>query len=416
MEAQFNLLNHQADFVEDMETRHLALCGGYGAGKTRAFCAKTIMMASKNVGYRGAILEPTFNMVSNVLLPEMDSMLEELGIDYSYKGSPNPTYDLHFDHGTCRILCLSAENYKRLAGLNLAFAGVDEADTIEKSVAWKMWRMIQSRLRQGNIYQLYTTSTPEGFGFLYEFFVESAEGKKDRKIIRAKSMDNPFLPKEFIDSLFETYPAHLIKAYLEGEFVNLTSGQIYYNFDRKLNETTKTLADFPQHILHIGQDFNVNKCASVVHVVDKNIVYAVDEIMGARNTEHVIQLIKERYPNRRIVMYPDASGKNAKTNASISDIALLKNAGFELNYTAANPRVKDRIASVNAMLCNSKQERKYFINTRTCPSLCKTLEQQVYNKFGEPDKEHDLDHPSDATGYFIHRVFPMIKPSIIRTY
>lgn len=415
MKVDVRLLPHQLEFLKDYTTRYLALVGGFGCGKTYSFCIKAIDLAIKNVGYRGVLLEPTNTMIHDVLIPEFERTLEELGIDYEYKASPLPKFTLKFKHGSTEILMRSAENYRRLAGLNLAFYGVDEVDTIEKQTAHKMWRMLQSRLRQGKVYNGFVTSTPEGFSFLYDFFVEDGH-KGDRRIIHAKTADNPFLPDDFIPSLLNSYPEHLIKAYLEGQFVNLTSGQIYYSYDRDKNNTNLTLNDFPNHVLHIGQDFNVNKCASVVHIVDKNIPYALDEIVGAKNTEHVIQLIKQRYPNRRIIMYPDASGKNEKTNATTSDIVLLKNAGFELNYTAKNPYVKDRIASVNAALCNANGDRKYFINKKTCPAYTKTLEQQVYNKFGEPDKAHDLDHPSDAAGYFIHRVFPLVKHSSIRTY
>ena len=415
MKVDVKLLPHQLEFLKDDKTRFLALVGGFAAGKTYSFCIKAVDLALKNIGCRGVLLEPTNSMVQDVLIPEFERTLEELGIDYEYKASPLPKFKLNFKHGSTEILMRSAENYKRLAGLNLAFAGVDEVDTIEKKTAHSMWRMLQSRLRQGKLYQLFSTSTPEGFSFLYDFFVEEGH-KPDRRIIHAKTADNPFLPDDFIPSLLASYPANLIKAYLEGQFVNLTSGQIYYSYDRELNNTNLTLDDFPNHVLHIGQDFNVNKCASVVHIVDKNIPYALDEIVGAKNTEDVIRIIKERYPKRRVIIYPDASGKNQKTNASVSDIVLLKNAQFELNYTAANPRVRDRIASMNAMLHNATGKRNYLINKKTCPSYAKSLEQQVYNKVGEPDKEHDLDHPTDAAGYFIHRVFPLVKPSSIRTY
>ena len=59
------------------------------------------------------------------------------------------------------------------------------------------------------------------------------------------------------------------------------------------------------------------------------------------------------------------------------------------------------------MLCNAQGLRRYKINTKMCPVLVKTLEKQVYGKDGSPDKQHDLDHPADATGYFIHRMYPI---------
>lgn len=412
---ELNLLKHQYDFCEDQSTRYLAMVGGYGCGKTYSFCIKTIFLAAANVGYTGAIMEPTYSMIKKTLIPAMDEALDQLGIPYSFSKS-DAIYTLHFEEGSSTIYCLSAENYRRMAGMNLAFFGIDECDTISKDIARSAWNMAMSRLRRGNVYQGFTTSTPEGFNFLYEFFQEEAVNKTDRRIIKGRTADNPFIPPEFIQNLYDNYPPNLIKSYLEGEFTNLTSGQVYYAFDRQQNHSDKTLADFKGHPLHIGQDFNIGKCASVVHVIDNGLPIAVDEIMGARDTAAVITAIKDRYPNRRIIIYPDAAGNQNKTSATTSDIALFKQAGFDLNYSTKNPSVRNRINSMNAMLLNSSGVRRYKINTKMCPTYTKALEQQVYDKSGAPDKNHDQDHPNDAGGYFIHRMYPLIGTATARVF
>jgi hypothetical protein len=37
------------------------------------------------------------------------------------------------------------------------------------------------------------------------------------------------------------------------------------------------------------------------------------------------------------------------------------------------------------------------------------LEQQVWDKNGEPDKTSGFDHPNDANGYFIVKRWPIVK-------
>ena len=411
------LLKHQLDFCTDNTTKFLGLVGGFGCGKTYSFCIKTIIMASLNVGHRGVIMEPTIGMIRRVLVPEMERTLEMMQVPYDYSKS-NLTYTMHFQEGSTEVICLGAENYSRMAGLNLAFFGVDEADTIKKDIAQAMWNMGMSRLREGVIYQGYTTSTPEGFNFLYDFFVQQPEKKDhgDRRLIKGKTKDNPHLEPEYIQSMIDNYPPNLIKSYLEGEFTNLTSGQIYYAYDRDENHTNKRLEDNPNYVLHIGQDFNVGKCSSVIHIIEGGVPYAVAEIQGAKNTEEVIRIIKEKYPKRRIIMYPDASGNQNKTSAAFSDIAMFKQAGFEVNSPNKNPFVRDRINSMNGMLCNAAGKRRYFINSKTCPTYARALEQQVYNKAGEPDKTHDQDHPNDAAGYFINRMFPITGKPTVNVY
>lgn len=413
--TELSLFSHQYEFLEDESTRYLALVGGYGCGKTHAFCYKTIFLAARNVGYAGAIMEPTYGMIKRVLLPSMMEILHDCGIKYSFSKSDS-IFTFHFAEGDTTVYCLSAENYTRMAGMNLAFFGVDECDTINKDIARSMWHMAISRLRSGRVYQGFTTSTPEGFKFLYEFFHEEAEGKTDRRLIKGKTRNNPTLDPSFIQSMLDNYPPQLIKAYLEGEFVNLNSGSVYPNFDRKLNHTDLSLKDFPNHPLHIGQDFNMGKCASVVHVIHNGNPIAIDEIVDAHNTEAVIRVIKERYGKRHITIYPDASGGNGKTSASMSDLAMLKQAGFELSYSAKNPGVRNRVNSVNAMFLNSVGNRRYLINTRICKEYTKCLEQQTYDKSGQPDKSSGVDHMLDAGGYFIYRMFPLQGQATIRQF
>ena len=418
-DSTLELLPHQWEFLADTKTRYLALVGGYGCGKTFAFCLKTIFIAAENVGYKGAIMEPTYSMVQRVLVPDMKKALELCKVPYDWK-SGKGLFTLHFQEGDTLVYCLSAENYDRMNGMNLAFFGIDECDKIiNKEVARAAWYQAISRIRDGRVYQGYTTSTPEGYQFLYEYFQAEPtnnEKIKDRRLIKGRTKDNPHLDKEYIQSMIDNYPPQLVKAYLEGEFVNLTTGPVYPNFDRAKNHTDLSLKDFPGYPLHIGQDFNMGNCSSVVHVLHNGNPIAIDEIQKAHNTEAVINIIKERYPNRHITIYPDASGNNNKTSASMSDLAMLKKAGFQLSYSAKNPPVKDRVNAMNGMFCNSNGERRYLINTKICKEYTKCIEQQTYDKSGQPDKSTGLDHMPDAGGYFINMQFPIVGRPTARIY
>ena len=73
-----------------------------------------------------------------------------------------------------------------------------------------------------------------------------------------------------------------------------------------------------------------------------------------------------------------------------------------------NPAVKDRVIAVNTAL----EKGQLFINSDKCPETVRCLEQQVYDKNGEPDKKSGDDHQNDATGYPIAYELPIIKPFI----
>jgi hypothetical protein len=120
----------------------------------------------------------------------------------------------------------------------------------------------------------------------------------------------------------------------------------------------------------------------------------------------MINIIKSKYNDHKIYMYPDASGRGRSTNnASVSDISLLQQAGFIIRAKPTNPRVRDRIMSANRAF-----EQGYVkINANKCPRTAECLEQQIY-KNGEPDKASGTDHQNDATTYPIAYEFPIVRP------
>lgn len=417
MTPSIELLPHQLAYVSDISTRHIGLCAGFGAGKTYAFCVKAVFLASLNIGYAGVLLEPTNSLVKIILQPKFEDVLRDMRVPFTLKQMPVPIYTLHFQHGDAVIMMMSAENYTRHIGYEVAHIGIDEIDTIKKDIAEVMFQKLQGRMRVGKTKQIYIASTPEGFSWMYDFFVKNA--KTNRRLIKARTVDNPMLDPDYIENLMADYPPQLIAAYLEGEFINLTSGTIYDSFDRRANHTDLVFAQLPPATpLHIGMDFNVNKCSAIVHVVDKDRVYAIDEILGGKNTTQMIEIIKRCYPKNPIFIYPDSSGKSQKTNASSTDIVLLQQAfgNQRVKYHSTNPFVRDRIGAMNAMFCNAKGDRRYLVNTNKCVGYTEALEQQVYTKAGEPDKKHDQDHPNDSAGYVIHYMFPIKGKATLRTY
>ena len=410
---EIDLLEHQVDFLEDQDHLYLGLIGGYRSGKTFCLCHKAIYMASQNIGYRGALLEPTHSMLKRVLVPTMMQVLGSVGLRYTYRASDPHSFTLHFPHGDAEILLLSAENYQRIAGVSLAYWGADEFDLIPHETASNAFNMLVSRLTKANIMQGFITSTPEGYAFLYELFVEKSidddgNQKTDRRLIRARTMDNPFIDENYIPRMREMYPKKALEAYLNGDFVNLNQSSVYYSYDQSLNDTKLLIDSFhPTFPIHIGVDFNVGIMASIVGMISNDgTAYIIDEIFGAQNTEDLCRKIKDKYPNRQIHVYPDASGAARKSSASTTDIAILRNAGFEVHVKTSNPRVKDRINSVNALLCNGNATRRLFINRSKCPKLSKSLSQQSYVN-GEPDKSNGIDHPLDSLGYFVYWHYPV---------
>jgi len=420
------LLPFQADFVNDLKSPAIALVGGLGTGKTKAAVFKTLKLLQENRGFNGVGCEPTGPQLM-IYTTEMNDTCRALGIKYKYvgAGAGHPAYyTFDFGFGPQRLLLVSAMNYKSsLVGYNAAFGFIDEFDTIEnKDEAIKIWHALTDRVRIGARQQVFVTTTPEGYRQTVEIFAEevNAEGlvtkpRPGHRVIQVATTQNIYLDPTYVEKQLRKYSPIQAQAKVYGRFVNVFGQRVYICFDRAHNNTKKTLADYPQHILHVGMDFNIGQMSATINVIDDaGNIFTLDEIVGEKTTETLIKAIRQRYPNRRVMVYPDSSGKNGSANSSISSITQLKQAGFECFYRGNNPSImKERVPAVNAMFRNSADERRAFVNIERCPMFVKGLEQQGY-KNGKPDKDGGLDHCLDAHGYFVHFRFPVQGKSFAR--
>ena len=406
-QIKLTLTEPQERFVFS-DAPHPCMVAGYGAGKSQAAVARLLIKALNYPGMDFGFVEPTYDLVKLIAWPRFCSMLDDWGIQYEL----NKTDSTLRIENTSQIIFRSADNPERMVGFEIADGVIDEIDTLKKDHAADVWSKMLARCRQskpdGSINTLSAASTPEGFRFVYERWGKG--GKPGYELIRAPTTSNPYLPAGYVEQLRNDYSSSQLAAYLDGEFVNLTSGSVYAEFDRKLNGCDADI-EAGEH-LHIGMDFNVNNMSAIVCVIRQGDPVAVEEITKVRDTPTMIDALRSRYPGHSITVYPDASGKSTKSvNASVSDISLLRSANFTVLANPANPAVKDRIMAVNQLI-HSNGRRRLLVNFDKCPTLVEGLEQQSYNKNGEPDKASGHDHLNDALGYFLCYKFGINRGSV----
>lgn len=383
-----------------------AFVGGFGSGKSAAAIARAMALKTHFKQCDIAYYLPTYPLVEDIAFRRFPDLCERKG--WAYRLNKASSF-IEFP-GAGRIVFRTMERPERIVGYEVAHSVLDELDTLPTEKAREVWNKVIARNRQkmpgGFPNTVAVVTTPEGFRFVWERWVKNTA--PGYELFRAKTMDNAAnLPEGYIENLRNSYPTALLAAYLEGEFVNLTAGSVYAEFDRALNASTETVQ--PGEALHVGMDFNVSKGAAVIHVLRGDDPHAVAELTDVFDTPAMIALLKRDYAGHPIMVYPDASGGNRKSNnASESDLSLLRAAGFRICVNAANPRVKDRVLSVNAMI-HKDGARRYRVNPQTCPQLVESLEKQAYDKHGEPDKSGGLDHVIDAAGYMLVYRYPIVK-------
>lgn len=383
-----------------------AFVGGFGSGKTAAAIARAMALKTAFKDCDVAYYLPSYQLVEDIAFKRFPELCDRKG--WAYKINKQSKH-IEFPNAG-RIIFRTMDNPAAIVGYEVAHSILDELDTLPTAKASEVWNKVIARNRQKCSIPntVAVATTPEGFRFVYERWVKN---KADGYVLfRAKTLDNAAnLPHDYIKNLENTYPSNLLSAYLDGEFVNLTAGSVYPSYDRTLNATYETIQ--PREPLHIGLDFNVTKMSAVIHVLRQDKPHAVNELTGVFDTPAMIQIIKSRYPDHPIYIYPDASGNARKSNnASESDISLLRQAKFQVMVNNTNPFVKDRVLSVNRMI----ETRDYKINPDTCPSLVESFERQAYDKNGEPDKSSGFDHVVDGAGYFITYRYPIISNTLQR--
>jgi len=420
MTPQLELNVPQANFL-NLPHKYKAYVAGFGSGKTFVGCVGICMHFWQWPGISQGYFAPTYPQIRDIFYPTMEEVAYAMGLRIKVKQGDHEVevYEGRLYRGT--VICRSMEKPETIVGFKIGHALIDELDVMPMKKAETAWRKIIARMRYnvpGLLNGIDVTTTPEGFKFVYQQFVKAVRDKPALAslygLIQASTFDNELnLPADYIPSLLASYPPALISAYLRGQFTNLTSGSVYPDFDREKNRTTQII--LPNEPLQVGLDFNVNNMTACINVVREGLPLTLAERVKVRDTPTMARILKEDFGSKghQIKIYPDASGASTSSkNAAESDLTILRAAGFQIEVNHTNPAVRDRINAYNGVILSADGERRWKINTDLCPTTTEALEQQVYDKSGEPDKKSGHDHPNDANGYFIVKRYPIVKRTV----
>lgn len=428
MKFNVELYPEQLEFLES-KALYTCFSAGYGSGKSFVLTLKTILFKLKYPKVRVAYYLPTFPLVRDIAFQAFPEMLDEMGLDFSLNKS---TAEIEV-HGYGTIIFRSMMNPENIVGYQVGHSFIDEADILPKDKMQTAFEKILSRNRQvlpdKEPNRISVASTPEGYRFMYNQFVE--EPIKSSKLIFASSYSNKFLPEGYIDVLKNQYSPELVKAYINGEFVNMTSGTVYEYFKRDLHHctyinptesvtksntihgsVTKSNTSEENPHLHIGVDFNVGACAMSICIIEGEVVQVINE-HAPKDTFQMVKFLDEKYRGRRITLYPDASGTNSSSNAEKSNIQILEDAGYICDVANKNPLILDRVNLANNMF--SKNLVK--IDTDKAPKLTSALEKQAWDeKTGKPEKSGEPGSPDDYTDSFTYFLYRKFNPAARATF
>jgi len=397
------LTEPQRDFVLSAKP-HPAIVAGLGAGKSRAATMRLLLLMLGNPGINTLYTMPTYDLLKLRAIPGFIDDLNMLGLPHSLNKSD---YSITIA-GLGTVYFRSYDNPNRLIAFEVAHSVADELDVLSKEQASVVWRKISERTRQPSKVpnSIAAVTTPDqGFsGFVYDRWVVRAD--ESTELIKASTLSNPYLPEGYVDQIRANYDPALAEMYINGEFVSLTQNKVYHYFDRSRHASSRTPQ--PGDRLHIGLDFNVGGCCAVAFVIEDGNPIAVDEFVS-HDTRDIINNLQSRYSGMDVTLYPDASGKSERTNASASDIDILQNAGYRVDAPPSNPFIRDRVNAVNSLLAHGR----IGVNIDRCKNFVQAMETQGYNDRGDPEKFNAhpaIDDWVDGAGYCLSFLFPVVKP------
>jgi len=194
-------------------------------------------------------------------------------------------------------------------------------------------------------------------------------------------------------------------------------GLAYYSFGKDNLKDCQYVPEVKEghrkqkNIIHIGMDFNVNPMTATFNHIYSNDIHQFGEAyLINSNTFEMRDHIKEKFPIEQCIIYPDSTGRAMESNASESDLAILKKAGFQVKARPSNPYVKDRVAAMNSKIRSDDGKCHYFVNAKDCPKTIEDMNKVETTSDGRLNKkqeEQGLKHITDAQGYLIHYLFPV---------
>jgi hypothetical protein len=383
--------------IYNADSRFRVVVAGRRFGKTYLSTAELLRAAIEKDGANCWYLAPTYRAAKDIAWDMLTNTIPEELI--AKRNESELTVRLR--NGSL-IAIKGGESYDNLRGRSLDFVVLDEVADMRPQVWTEVIRPSLSD-RQGSALFI---GTPKGRNHFYDLWTVGADGVNDWRSFQFTTLEGGNVPAEEIESAKHDLDERTFNQEYNANFVNY-SGIIYYNFDR--SESVLSTPPDDMQVLHIGMDFNLDPMSAVVAVKDGETLSIIDEIViYGSNTDEIVDEIHHRYPDRRIIVYPDPACKQRKTSAGgRTDLSILQNAGFAVKVRNSHTAIRDRINAVNARLLSADGERRLFVDPK-CKQVIKSLERQTYKEgTNQPDKESGFDHMNDALGYLIDFLYPI---------
>lgn len=386
--------------VWDAPERFKLLCSGRRFGKTYLCIARLIAWGIEHPGSLNWYVTQNYKSAKQIAWRQLRNMIPvEM---FAKKNEAELSVEL--TNGSV-IALKGAENADALRGVSLSSLIVDEAAYVKRE-AWEM--VLRPALSdQGG--PAWFITTPAGLNWFHDLW-EDAEKQDDWSNHSYTTVEGGNVPPEEVAAAKRTLDERTFRQEYLASFETLT-GRVFPDFsDDNIDDAVH---DMGGPILW-GTDFNVSVMAGVLASQVGDTLHIWDEVaVKQSNTDEVCAMLKQRFPDRKIIAYPDPTGSARKTSAAgETDHGIIRKAGFSCISPSHPWAVKDRLNSTNYLIKNAAGEIRLFIHPR-CKNTIKGLKNVTFKEGAEDfvvDKTAGIEHWCDGLGYLILSAMNQVKP------
>jgi len=394
------------DFWHD-QSRFVIAYGGAGSSKSWTTGQKLLTRIMSEEHHRILVVRKVARTLRVSVFQLFKDLINGIELNDSFKINKSDMTITYLPNGS-ELLFYGLDDIEKLKSIQgITSIWIEEAsETDEGDIA-----ELNRRLRGETPYykQIIITFNPiSHLHWLKARFFDNEKAKVS--IYKTTYKDNKFIDDEYKQEIedIKHYDLQQYNIYALGEWGVLNTNIVYHNYSHVKHTTELSVKDF--EVLHIGLDFNIGGCVGVVCGEIGTKVYVVDG-WAVYDTESIVTQLRQ-YHNKKVILYPDASGRARKTNASRSDIQILEDGGYRIDAPKMNGAVRDRVNASNRMFATDR----IYINGHV-EKLMYSLQTQAYTEKGEPEKwtEHKggaVDDWNDAFTYFIVRRYPIQSNNI----
>ena len=407
---KFDLFKHQSAFINAIahypDITYTFLIGGFGCGKSTSvvYACLYLIEAYKGKDVIFGIIGVSIKLLQQTVLHDLRLALDRGNVFYK-ENTRAGTLTV----GTVTFIYLTMAIPDNIYAYNFSGVFLDELDEVPSSHVMPIIKAVQERCRINLPESPYMTrtepfiaisTTAQGLGgtfLLTEYF-------RQHNIpfikIRGRTQDNTTLSKSQLANLRKLYTPDEARAFLDGEFVNLTTGRVYYEFDPSKHVHMK----FPlkdNETIYCGQDMNPGYNACVACIVRGSTIFVIATYHWDSPGD-APRLLREYYPYNEIYLIPDASGKEIWAGYRKE---LLDN-DIKVVWDKKNPPILERVLALNKAL---RLGNLYIFEG--LEKLRLAMLTRDFDDNGKPRKERGpeaLDHECDALEYALWRIIHSI--------